>query len=638
MNKYIYEKSEVIFQEKNSYFALIEQVRRLRPILFIALAILGAFNVYGQSKSNCDHTVFYPVGTSEYLIQQRTCLLQECIWNAEYARAEELCSSTKALEKGIQDSLVLARYLLVEAEFFKIRQEINRATQNLTRAIRILEAENGTDELAEAKIGLAEFYRSSGQYDLSKLQLQQIVKLDSVSHKFTSNVMARAWHRLAAVAHEYDKDPSKTIEYSLISLQYSLPNNLLEHQATSYHEMGVAFSEMDKYNAALSNLEKALAIWRKLHRPHYEANCLLAISRLKSTTNPQQGLAMYDELLAKGEEYDIPSVTYLALREKGHLMYSLGEFKQGFVLVDSGHTLHTKLQETQFKEQLSELNAKYQHESAMKKLLAAELENLNVSEEVEKERSQGAMFLAGLVGALLIILILMVVYRRLVLQAKTFKKQQEIIERQNESLNESIAQKEALLQEVHHRVKNNLQFILTLVEMQVADKNAMDKDEALNDISRRISAIALVHERLYDQSDMDKVDVREYIKSIINSMNSIGPTMEQIVCIDLNIDRLRFSISRCIYLGMIISELITNSKKYAFSDTVEPRIAISLTGDNTNDIAYFVYEDNGSGYSEQSHIGLGTRLIDMFRRQLKGKFQMESNAGVSYKLSFPLYE
>ncbi len=306
--------------------------------------------------------------------------------------------------------------------------------------------------------------------------------------------------------------------------------------------------------------------------------------------------------------------------------------------MDSGQNLEQSLLEKLFNTQLSELHVKYQHESAMKKLVAAELENLSVNEEVEKERSLGTLFLIGLVSAFVIIVVLFIVYRRLVARSKTFAAQQEIIKEQNESLNESVAQKEALLQEVHHRVKNNLQFILTLVEMQVTDKNALGQDEALNDISRRISAIALVHERLYDQSDMDKVDVKEYIKSIINSINSIGPSMDQVVCIDLNIEALRFSISRCIYLGMIISELVTNSKKYAFDDEKEPRVSIDLIASYEENTVTFTYQDNGIGYSEKSYIGLGTWLIDMFRRQLKGKFLMESQHGVLYKLSFPLNE
>ena len=306
--------------------------------------------------------------------------------------------------------------------------------------------------------------------------------------------------------------------------------------------------------------------------------------------------------------------------------------------MDSGQNLEQSLLEKLFNTQLSELHVKYQHESAMKKLVAAELENLSVNEEVEKERSLGTLFLIGLVSAFVIIVVLFIVYRRLVARSKTFAAQQEIIKEQNESLNESVAQKEALLQEVHHRVKNNLQFILTLVEMQVTDKNALGQDEALNDISRRISAIALVHERLYDQSDMDKVDVKEYIKSIINSINSIGPSMDQVVCIDLNIEALRFSISRCIYLGMIISELVTNSKKYAFDDEKEPRVSIDLIASYEENTVTFTYQDNWIGYSEKSYIGLGTWLIDMFRRQLKGKFLMESQHGVLYKLSFPLNE
>ena len=306
--------------------------------------------------------------------------------------------------------------------------------------------------------------------------------------------------------------------------------------------------------------------------------------------------------------------------------------------MDSGQNLEQSLLEKLFNTQLSELHVKYQHESAMKKLVAAELENLSVNEEVEKERSLGTLFLIGLVSAFVIIVVLFIVYRRLVARSKTFAAQQEIIKEQNESLKESVAQKEALLQEVHHRVKNNLQFILTLVEMQVTDKNALGQDEALNDISRRISAIALVHERLYDQSDMDKVDVKEYIKSIINSINSIGPSMDQVVCIDLNIEALRFSISRCIYLGMIISELVTNSKKYAFDDEKEPRVSIDLIASYEENTVTFTYQDNGIGYSEKSYIGLGTWLIDMFRRQLKGKFLMESQHGVLYKLSFPLNE
>jgi len=202
----------------------------------------------------------------------------------------------------------------------------------------------------------------------------------------------------------------------------------------------------------------------------------------------------------------------------------------------------------------------------------------------------------------------------------------------------SLREKEALLQEIHHRVKNNMQVILSLLNLQVANI----KDEKLIGYFResrsRINAMAMIHEMLYQSNSLSKIDLNAYVKdlaSFLVGMYNISPSR---INFRVNAEHIYMGIDQAIPCGLVINELISNAFKYAFPEqTGEIRIDISLTAED--DIGLIV-SDNGVGMPANFDLHdsktLGLKLVwGLVENQLGGRADISREAGTRITIRFP---
>lgn len=215
------------------------------------------------------------------------------------------------------------------------------------------------------------------------------------------------------------------------------------------------------------------------------------------------------------------------------------------------------------------------------------------------------------------------------------KKLEEQVAQKTQHLLNALKEKETLVQEIHHRVKNNLQFIIALIELEKASTPSESGSSPLNDISRRLNAMALVHDILYTHDNLDMVDAEKYIKELILFMKNFSDTEQQNVQFSTELDTLVLNVKQCIPLGMILSELISNSLKHAFKHSKKGNIHIRLRKEHT---CLLEYSDNGSGIEDikNQKKGMGSRLIDVFSRQLNGKYTYASQNGLRFTLEFSI--
>jgi two-component sensor histidine kinase len=234
-----------------------------------------------------------------------------------------------------------------------------------------------------------------------------------------------------------------------------------------------------------------------------------------------------------------------------------------------------------------------------------------------------------------LIILLFFFYRfRLRFLAKQNKQLEKKVILRTEQLSKMLSEKDALIQEVHHRVKNNLQFISSIIDMQLM----MDKEKdnaALDDVARRITAIALVHELLYRQSDIEKINSTDYFNAFINSIYQLIGSKN--IHFSHHIAEMTFTVKQCTSVGMIMSELIANSLKYAFEQQPTPAIQIALTVDDASKEVTLTYADNGKGFNENNYPkGLGTKLIAVFCKQINANYYYNNNDGVLFTLKFTI--
>lgn len=197
--------------------------------------------------------------------------------------------------------------------------------------------------------------------------------------------------------------------------------------------------------------------------------------------------------------------------------------------------------------------------------------------------------------------------------------------------------KDALVQEIHHRVKNNLQSITSLVEMQIFISTNDSERKSLIDMQLRIISMALVHEMLYSSDTVGTVSSKKYIVELVSSIIEMSNTEMLPVKLDIHVEELMLGMSDCISLGMLTSEVISNSIKYAFNEVAKPKISVVLSVEN--DMVNYTITDNGNGFNIKEvdqEKSLGLRLIDIFARQMEADIKIIDDNGTTVILTIPV--
>ena len=209
--------------------------------------------------------------------------------------------------------------------------------------------------------------------------------------------------------------------------------------------------------------------------------------------------------------------------------------------------------------------------------------------------------------------------------------------RSEEQIKASLKEKEVLLKEIHHRVKNNLQVICSLLYLQstkVGDKRAL---EMFTESQNRVRSMALIHEKLYQSKDMANIDFSEYVQSLTTYLFHSYGVKAGTISMNLSIDNVLLGVDKAIPCGLIINELVSNSLKYAFPNGNKGEINIQLYSDNDNHVIMNI-DDNGVGIPEdidfQKTKTLGLQLVNILTRQLKGTIKLDHEEGTRFEIVF----
>jgi two-component sensor histidine kinase len=201
----------------------------------------------------------------------------------------------------------------------------------------------------------------------------------------------------------------------------------------------------------------------------------------------------------------------------------------------------------------------------------------------------------------------------------------------------SLAEKEVLLREIHHRVKNNLQIMSSLLRLQsrtLDDKTLLGK---LIDAESRVRSMALVHERLYRSESLADLDVTQYVQGLVSHLlGSYGATCSGVE-VETDIDRVSFGIETAIPLGFILTELFSNCLKHAFLEAGGGKVRVSLHSTSQHEFLLLV-GDNGVGIEKDFESGdpksLGLHLVSILARQLGGRLELKRNQGTEVTVHF----
>jgi PAS domain S-box-containing protein len=207
-----------------------------------------------------------------------------------------------------------------------------------------------------------------------------------------------------------------------------------------------------------------------------------------------------------------------------------------------------------------------------------------------------------------------------------------------ELIKTSLREKEVMLQEIHHRVKNNMQIISSLLGLQTKSVSDERDIELFNDTVYRVRSMALVHEKLYQSEDLASIDFIEYIRSLANELFASYQKNTNQVELSIVGEGVRLDVNSAIPSALIINELISNALKYAFPDDRKGTIEVSVRIDDAMNCSISVADD-GVGIQDDIDIEnsetLGLQLVKVLIRQLNGTVQLEREKGTRFLLNFP---
>ncbi len=218
---------------------------------------------------------------------------------------------------------------------------------------------------------------------------------------------------------------------------------------------------------------------------------------------------------------------------------------------------------------------------------------------------------------------------------------QEVNERTQaeEQIRESLKEKEVLLREIHHRVKNNLQVVSSLLNLQ----SGMIKDEqvsqALLESRSRIFSMTLIHEKLYQTNNFSSIDMRDYLQSLVAAILRLLPSSSRQIAVTYAIDPIHLSMDLVVPCGLIVNELVMNAAKYAFPEGSAGNLNVEMRLNESRTAVQLRVADDGVGlpkdFSIEQSKSLGMKLVNSLVNQIEGSLQMISENGTVFLISFP---
>jgi len=521
-------------------------------------------------------------------------------------------------------------------EILKIYSDEKKISDDFTTALKILydlfefsERRKDTLKLISIHASLGELYRATESFDLGLTYLKKGEELSKAYGKTPKRLIARIFNRRAAIflQGKTNLDSVEVLSQKVIQIAKQLGDKDME--ANSSNELGYLYMNLGNPKAEFY-LNNAISNWDEIGYSIYATNARLNLSRFYNLNGKfEDAIFLLLKTLEqvensewqweRGSYYEVLSVSYAGNKE----------FELAFKYSNLAREILLDVSEKQYNEKLALLATELEVEKKEKEIISkqkeidlAKIENAQSKEE----RKYLFWFLIIAISIVLVLLLLSILANN---QRLKLREQQAININTNNKLKELVSQKETLLKEVNHRVKNNLSVLAGLLYLQ---QKELKNEEAINILKEsqiRINTIALIHESLYQRDDMESIDFQDYLGRLIGYIKSIYWEKETEIDLELNCQDLKPDLSNSIPMAMILNELITNSFKYAFSGSVRPKIGIEFNK-SENELIYF---DNGPGFSKTSTKGsLGLKLVDIFCTQLKAK--IESNNIDNYYVTY----
>ncbi|WDF56104.1 tetratricopeptide repeat-containing sensor histidine kinase [Mucilaginibacter sp. KACC 22063] len=452
----------------------------------------------------------------------------------------------------------------------------------------------------------------------------QQIKFNQIILLLGTHKAQKSLQELIAVTHKYPPNTNTRLKITALSLfakiymeMHQLPEakRYVDSLLFYYKDFGTEFGYAPFVNEPIIRYYFLSGQYQNAY-PYLKTNDSLARIRHSLTT------------IATNELYwmRIDSAT-------GKAVSALGHFQKYKYASDS-------IKDLDLKKQLSILQFQFDIDKKNRDIIV-----LQQNGQLQQNRIRNETILRNaVIGGLILLMIFSgLIYNRYSLKNKSNKlltvKQAEI-NRQNNQLLKLVEEKEWLVKEIHHRVKNNLQIVISLLNTQSAYLDNEDALDAIKNSQHRMQTMSLIHQKLYQSDNLSTIDMAVYIRELVEYLSdSFGKSRN--IKIDFEVSPIRLDVSQAVPLGLIMNEAISNSIKYAFKDVQSGRIDVLLQPAPEGSYLMCI-ADNGTGlpqdFDPYNTSSLGMSLMLGLTQQLDGELNLENNNGLKVCVTFKALE
>ncbi|SHM73079.1 Two-component sensor histidine kinase, contains HisKA and HATPase domains [Chitinophaga jiangningensis] len=582
-------------------------------------------------------------------------------------KARVFASQGMDIALKVKDSNGIGQLLLQQGMIDDNDGNFEQSKQKYEHALEIFRSLDSAKGQASTEIRIGVVYLRNGNYDKAIAEFLKALKIsEGVKDKFG---IMEAYYNISWVYLDQLKN-EQALEYLKLAESYNEQLPFSNISLNIYNHFGVVYNRLNKYQegkfylekgyelskdrpeyqglninilnnlggiyAKQGNNQKAIALSEEaLHRSRNinnylrELQSLLALSKIYGKEQPHKAISYLNQAVLLARKQKVPrqeiryleALTELYIAEKDYKSALETKTRQ-YVVADSFFykTMSQNIEALKAEYELTKSNARIK-----------ELNLINNKHQMEL-RHVALIRNITIVAILLLLIILGLLYNQYRIKQQSNKE----INLKNTSLQHLLVEKEWLMKEIHHRVKNNLQIVISLLNTQ---SKYLDNKEAIASIQesiQRMQAISLIHLKLYQSKNTAFVHMPNYINELIAYLDT-GLTGEKLISFNVHSDPVDLDISQAIPIGLILNETITNAIKHAFLNSTNNTITIEMKKEEGNNITLDI-SDNGrgipSGFDIEHSDTMGIRLIRGLAKQINGKIRFTSNAGLHVHIRF----
>ena len=429
------------------------------------------------------------------------------------------------------------------------------------------------------------------------------------------------------VVYKNQKEFDKALEYYQRSLV--LKEDIKDRSGVSHvlNNIGTIYKEQGKLNMALAKYKESLEMTTAAHDEKWMAITLFNMGSVYlKQGNPFKAHTCASRSLTLSKKIGQPELIRDAAEVLKDIYSNQYNWKGAFQMQELYITMRDSIRNKKTEDDATEQRVTYEVEQREQeiKFLSVQNDVLQREKEVQalkisENRIINVMFLViGIVAFLLALFFYLVL--------KKSKSVNKLLRKQDD-------EKKVLLKEIHHRVKNNLQVINSLLRLQSKEINDEEIVAKFRETQKRVITIAALHEKMYRSENLRYVNLKEHIESIVEDLVTTY-AIDKKIDFNIQIENIQVGLRTLVPLGLIINEVIINSLKYAFKNIDEGVISLEIKQLNKTTFEMLI-GDNGIGFkSYQKTSGLGTKLINIFTKQLNGSLEKIEDSGTTYKIIF----